>query len=142
VLKKRRFNFLARFSPIDDQTDLLAHIVNPQFLTVSNHRLRGKRIAGLAVPSLVGCAAEGSAMSLRQSEDSEAFEALLPNGNLGISIQCKQHKKNKTPLTTLPIDADQMRNATNLLMCNIQSKGLCVRQGHTEANDQAFSFSN
>lgn len=140
ALKKHCFKFLARFSRIDERTNLTVLIVNPQFLTVSSQRLRGKRIASLAAPYLAGYVDEGSVMCLRQNEEIEAFEVLLRNGNLGISIQ---YRKNKTLLSTLTIAADQTRNATNSLMCNIQTKGLCVRQGRTEVeDDQAFSFSN
>jgi hypothetical protein len=46
------------------------------------------------------------------------------------------------PANNPDIDRDQKSNAISSLMCNIQSERLCVRQGFTKVDDQAFSFSN
>jgi hypothetical protein len=64
TLKKRRLNFMARFSQMDEQTALSAHIVNRQFLSPSNRHPHCKRATSLAAPLLAKLAAERSTMRL------------------------------------------------------------------------------
>jgi hypothetical protein len=63
-----------------------------------------------------------------------SYQSVTPPATLG----------ENAPTHSLDIDVNQKDNATSSLMCNIQPKRLCVRQGHTEVEEdnQALGFSN
>jgi hypothetical protein len=131
---------MARFSQIDEQSDFPAIIVKPPMTHYDqlSHALKthGHSVPRQAALSAVERSDERSTRPLRHSKHgtmpTTSYQSVTSPATLG----------ENSPTTGLDIDADQKCNLMGSLLCNIQPKRLCVRQGHTEVNDQASSFSN